>query len=66
MEERRTNKHGLGFTLSVRREKFGHSSDILYFCVVTSVYSNKIPTKLPGSLTHPLALADPASGSTGP
>ena len=32
---------------------------------VTSVYS-KIPTKLPGTLTHPLPLANPASGSTGP
>ena len=30
---------------------------------VTSVYSNKIPTQLPGMLTHPLPLADPASGS---
>ena len=32
---------------------------------VASVYS-KIPTQLPRTRTHPLALADPASGSTGP
>ena len=32
MEERRTNKHGLGLALSVRREKFGHISGILCFC----------------------------------
>ena len=33
---------------------------------IASVYLSKIPTQLPGTLTHPLALADPASGSTGP
>ena len=41
----------------------------LAFCAsvaATSVYSNKIPAQLPGTLTHPLALADLASGSTGP
>ena len=28
------------------------------------MYSSEIPTKLPGMLTHPLTLANPASGST--
>ena len=31
MEERRTNKHGLGLALGVRRKKFWHFSDILCF-----------------------------------
>ena len=31
-----------------------------------SVYSGEIPTKLPGTLTHPLMLANAASESTGP
>ena len=33
---------------------------------VTWVHSNKIPIQLPGMLTHPLALANSSSGSTGP
>ena len=33
---------------------------------VTRVHSNKIPIQLLGTLTHPLALADPSSGSAGP
>ena len=53
VEERRTNKHGLGHLLSI--------------CASVSFTSehSKIPTQQPGMLTHPLALADPASGSTG-
>ena len=58
VEERRTNKHGLGLALSVRREKFCHFSGILW------VYPNEIPTQLPRTLTHPLALVDLVSGST--
>ena len=64
MEERRTNKHGLGLGLNVRREKF-----LALFCAsvaIASMYPSKIPTQLPGTLTHPLTLADPASGSTIP
>ena len=34
--------------------------------VIASVYPNKIPTQLPGTLTHPLALGDLASESTSP
>ena len=55
MEERRTNNHGLGLALSVRRGKFWHFSGIL---AIASVYPNEIPTQLPGTLTHPLSLAD--------
>ena len=33
---------------------------------ITSVYPNKIPTQLPGTMTHPLALVDLACGSTSP
>ena len=32
----------------------------------TSVYSSEIPTKPPGTLTHPLTLANQVSESTGP
>ena len=61
MEERRTNQHGLGLALSVRRGKFWHFS-----VAIVSVYPSEIPTQLLGTLTHPLALADLASGSTCP
>ena len=33
---------------------------------IVSVYLNEIPIQLPGTLIHPLALADLASGSTSP
>ena len=33
---------------------------------IARVYPNEIPTQLPGTLTHPLAVADLASGSTSP
>ena len=66
MEEGRTKKHRLGLALSVRRGKFGHFSGILCICGCHELYSNKISTQLSGTLTHPYALADPASGSTGP
>ena len=66
MEERRTNKHGLGSVLSIRRDNFWHFTGILCFCAVTSVYSNKISIQLTGTLTHPFVHADPTSGSTGP
>ena len=42
---------------------------LLVFCAsvaIGSMYPDKIPTQLPGTLTHPLALADLASGSTHP
>ena len=64
MEERRTNKQGLGLALSVRKEKF-----FWHFCVsvvIARVYPSEIPTQLPGMLTHPLTLPNPASGSTSP
>ena len=37
-----------------------------YSMAITSVYQNKIPTQHPGTLTHPLSLADLASRSTSP
>ena len=33
---------------------------------IAGMYPNKIPTQLPGTLTHPFVLADMASGFTGP
>ena len=54
--------------VSPKRKKGEVFGTFLAFCAsvsVTSVYS-KIPTQLPGTLTHPLVLVDPASGSTGP
>ena len=58
--EERTNKHGLRLARGVSREKFW------YFSVaIASVYLDEISTQLPGTLTHPLALSDRASGFTG-
>ena len=52
--------------VSPKRKKGEVFGTLLALCAVTSVYSNKIPTQPQGALTHPLALADLASGSTGP
>ena len=64
-ESERKNKHELGLTPSARREKF-----LTLFCgflwAIASVYPSEIPTHSPGTLTHPLTLADQASESTGP
>ena len=70
MEERRTNKHGLWLDLNVRREKvlalFGH------FCASVAVWLSrtcirvKFPHYLHATQAHSPALANPASGSTGP
>ena len=49
-------KHKKGEVLAL----FWHS------VVIGSVYSNRIRTQLPGTLTHPLALSDRASGSSSP
>ena len=61
MEERKTNKHRLGLALSIRMEKF---------CILCICGSNEhVPewnSQIPGMLTHPLVLADLASGSTSP
>ena len=62
MEEITNN--GIGLALSVRREKFWHFSGILWLS--RAFTRTKFPTQLPGTLTHPLALADLASGSTIP
>ena len=67
MWEKRTNKYEFGLALSVRRDKF--LALFWGFCApvaIASVYPSEIPTQLPGTLTHPLVLADPASWSTGP
>ena len=63
-KKRRTNKHGLGWAPSTRREKFWNFSCILCFCRL--LYLGEIPTQPPGMLTHPLTLADLASESTSP
>ena len=63
MGERRTNKNGLGLTLSVKREKFWHFYSILW---LSRAFTR---TKFPPSYQEhwlPLALADLASGSTSP
>ena len=64
-KKRRTNKHGLGFAPSARREKF-----VIILCgflwAIASEYPSEIPTQPPGTLTHPFALADMASESIGP
>ena len=50
-----------------KRKKGEFFGTFLVFCdSKTSVYPNEIPTQLPWTLTHPLALADLASGSTSP
>ena len=67
VEEKRTNKHGLGLAPSARREKFVTlSKHSVLLWAIASVYSSEIPTKSPGTLTHLLTLANPASGSTVP
>ena len=59
-KNRRTNKHGFGSSLSARRETF-----LTLFGGFLWAIASKIPTQPPGTLTHPLALADLASESTG-
>ena len=63
--KRKTNKHRLGLAPRTRREKF-----VTLLCsflwAITSVYQSEITTQPPGTLTHPLALANPASVSTDP
>ena len=67
VEEKRTNKHGLGLAPSARREKFMIlSQHSMHLWPIAIVYSSEIPTKSPGMLTHPLTLANQASKSTGP
>ena len=56
---------GLGSASNTRRENFGKLSCGFLWAIV-SVYPSEIPTHPPGKLTHPLALADLASESTGP
>ena len=57
---KRTNNHGLGLVPSPRREKS------VYLWASTSVYSRNISTKSPGTQTHPLTSANPASEYTDP
>ena len=68
MRERRTNKYGLGLAPRARKEKFWYF--FVVFCVSVAIASvsvrAKFPHKPPGTLAHPLALADLASESTGP
>ena len=40
--------------------------DICASVAIASVYASEIPSRLPGTLTRPLALANPAFGSTCP
>ena len=63
VEEKRTNKHGLGLAPSTRREKFVQLS--VHLQAIASMYSSETPTKSPGILTHLLTLSNPASQFTG-
>ena len=63
--EEKKNKYGLRLAPSARREKFV----TLFFgflWAIANMYPSEIPTQPPGTLTHPLTLANPASGFTGP
>ena len=63
---RKENKHGLELAPSARRKSLWHFC--VAFCASVSYrehVSSEIPTKSPGTLTHPLALANPACESTG-
>ena len=54
---------------SPKAEEESSFGTFLAFCAsvaIASVYPNEIPTQLPGTLTHPLALTGLASGSTCP
>ena len=63
-KERRSNKHGLVLAPSARKKLVTLLCGFLW--AIASVYPSEIPTQSPGTLTHPLALADPASESIGP
>ena len=66
LKKRRT-KYRLGFAPSARREKFGHFSVV--FCASVD-YRERVFERNSHTATrmrtHPLTLASPASGSTGP
>ena len=64
--EERTSKNRLGLALNVRRRNSGTFLAFCAFVAITSEYPNEILTQLPGTLTHPLKLADQASGPTSP
>ena len=64
---RKKNKRAL--TWVCPKHKKGVLTLFWHFCAslaIVSVYPNKIPTQLPGTLTHPLAQSVLASGSPGP
>ena len=62
---RTTNKQERTWISSKRKDVVAFA--LFWYCVaIASVYPNENPTQLPETLTHPLALADLASGSTGP
>ena len=67
-KKRKTNKHGPELAPSARREKFVTLlfAFLVHVRSITSVYPSEIPSQPPGTLTHPLTLANPATGSTGP
>ena len=55
--------------VSPKRKKGEVLALFWHFCesmAIASVYPSEIPTQLPGTITHPPALGDPASGSTCP
>ena len=52
--------------VSPKRKKREVLAIFWYSVAIASVYLNEILTQLPGTLTHPLALVDLASRSTGP
>ena len=65
-KKRRTNNHGHGLAPIVRKKFVILLYISVHLWAIASVYSSEIPTQALGMLTHPLTLAKPASGSTGP
>ena len=64
---RKKNKQARTWVSFKRKKKFWPFSVV--FCTsvaIVSVYPSEIPTQAPEKLTHPFALADLASESTGP
>ena len=58
------NKNKQAPTWYSKRKKGDVFGTFLAFCAsvaIASVYPSEITTQLPGTLTHPLALTDPAS-----
>ena len=63
-KKREQTNTDLGFLQAQEGRSLWHFPSILW--AIAGVYSIKIPTKSPGTLAHPLTLANSASGSKNP